>query len=410
MDILVEDVGESLWAAAADKNRLCHLEVDPSTERVRYGSIYWAQVKRIDASMDAAFLDLDGENTGILYNRDTRQMAENGQFIKGGDQAIGKTLASGDMVLVQARTSYLPHDADEDLPSLQKTPIMTMDVAIHGRYLIHTPMDPKSRTSRRISDKKLKDQLERMVDDLMPDARVILRKAGAHTQTDFIKREVTVLHTVFETIKKSAIGQQAHLIMLGPDAVQRVLADTSADRIDHIDITTLDQIDRIQEWCRIFAPDLIPKIRRVDVEDESLSEDLVLFMSVPGIMDQIDGLLEQYVVLPGGGNIIIQETAALIAIDINSGPDRRGALAVNLEAAKTIAHHIHLRNLGGIILIDFLKMSGPDLRRKVMDELRHQFDDDPCTVDVHGFTRLGLLELTRHRRTPTFMDRIGALS
>jgi Ribonuclease G/E len=141
-------------------------------------------------------------------------------------------------------------------------------------------MDPKSRTSRRISNKKLKDQLERMVDDLMPDARVILRKASAHTQTDFIKREVTVLHTVFETIKKSATGQQAHLIMLGPDAVQRVLADTSADRIDHIDITTLDQIDRIQEWCRIFAPDLIPKIRRVDVEDESLSEDLVLFMSV----------------------------------------------------------------------------------------------------------------------------------
>jgi Rne/Rng family ribonuclease len=407
MDILIEELHGSLWVAAVDRGQLRGVEIDPSLERVRYGSIYWARVKRIDAAMDAAFLDLDGENTGLLYNRDVR-IKKGKKVTKGGAVAIGKMLTPGQFVLVQARSGYLPRDADEDLPPLEKTPVMTMDLALAGRYLIGTPLEDQGRISQRIRDKKLRRQLDGMIEALPDLGGVILRKAAAHTQTDLIMREGKILRTVWENVERAALGDQPHLIMIGADAVQRTLADQAGARIDHIDLSSHDRLADLQQWAEIFAPDLVTKIRVAEMDDDNV-HDLALFMEQNNLMDQFDDLLDPYAVLPGGGNIIIQGTAALTAIDVNAGPDRRGALAVNLEAAAEIARHIKLRNLGGIIVIDFLKMASVTQRRKLIDHLQDQFDDDPCTVQIHGLTKLGLLELTRNRRTPTLAERVQAL-
>lgn len=409
MDILIEELAGSLWAAAVDKGALRGLEIDPVLERVRYGSIYWAKVKRIDASMDAAFLDIDGENTGILYNRDVR--IKKGRTVKkGGDVAIGKLIMPGEFILVQARTGYLPRHEDEDMPSLDKTPVMTMDIALSGRFLIGTPFETGSRISSRIRDKKLRKQLDRMVGELPDVQGVILRKAAANTQTDWIVREAKILSTVWDNVARSASGDEPHLVMLGADAVQRTLADQAGTRIDSIECPTPSRFQDVQQWAEIFAPDLVPKLRLAegDGRDDNV-QDFGSFMERNNLMEQIDDLLDPYCILPGGGNIIIQGTAALTAIDVNSGPDRRGALAVNLEAATDIARHIRLRNLGGIIVIDLLKMPSVTGRRKVMDHLQTQFDDDPCTVQIHGLTKLGLLELTRNRRTPTLAERVAAM-
>jgi ribonuclease G len=405
MDILIEELNGSLWVAAVDKGRLIGLEVDPFAERVRYGSIYRAQVKRIDLSMDAAFLELDDGNVGILHNRDVR-IRKNKKIIKGGDVAIGKLLTAGQMVLVQARSGYLPADPDEDIPPLPKMPVMTMDIALHGRYLIGTPLTPKSRISQRIRDGGLRRQMQKMLTDLNDVDSVILRKAAAHTQTDWLTREGRILKTVWENVERVEQGTKPELLMLGADAVQRTLADQAAERIDHIEVVTLDQYKATEQWCEIFAPDLVTKLRAVEMDDND--NELGLFIE-HNIMDQIDALPQPYAMLPGGGNIIVQPTAAMVVIDINSGADRRGALAVNLEAAQNIARQIRLRNLGGIIIIDFMKMTSVVQKNKVIDLLEQQFDDDPCTVQIHGFTKLGLLELTRNRRTPTLTERIAAL-
>jgi Rne/Rng family ribonuclease len=199
--------------------------------------------------------------------------------------------------------------------------------------------------------------------------------------------------------------------MLGPDAAQRSIADHSGARIDQIDITTIHQLQNTQQWCEIFAPDLVTKIRALGDENDEISavgDDLITFIE-RGLMEQINGLLQPYALLPGGGNIIIQPTAALSVIDVNSSRDRRGALAINLEAATEAARQIKLRNLGGAIIIDFLKMTQATQRRRIVDHLQRLFDDDPCTVDIHGFTRLGLLELTRNRRTPSLAERMTTL-
>lgn len=407
MDILIEDLNGSLWVAAVEKGNLRGLEIDPEPERVRYGSIYWAKVKRIDASMDAVFLDLDGETSGILYNRDVR-IKKPRSVTKGGDVAIGKLLSAGQFVLVQARSGYLPRDEDEDLPPLEKTPVMTMDIALPGRFMIGTPFESKSRISQRIRDKKLRKQLEAMLSDLKEVHGVILRKAAAHTQTDLIIREASILRTVWDNVDRAATGKEPHLIMLGASAAQRTLADHSTTRLDHIDASTIESFNEIQQWAEIFAPDLVTKIRCAEMQDDNV-HDLGLFMEQNNLMEQIDALLSPYRLLPGGGNIIMQDTAAMEVVDVNSSKDRRGALAVNLEAATEIARQIRLRNLGGILIIDFIKMPNVTQRRKVIDHLQNQFDDDPCTVQIHGFTKLGLLELTRNRRTPTLAERVETL-
>ncbi len=407
MDILIEDLHGALWVAAVLKNQLRGLEIDPSHERVRYGSIYWARVKRVDASMDAVFLDLGDENTGILYNRDVR-LKKGKKIIKGGDIAIGKALTPGQFILVQARAGYLPAPDDEDIPPLDKTPVMTMDIALPGRYLIGTPFEEHSRISQRIRDKKLRKQLDQMITDLPGVESVILRKSAAHTQTDLIVRESKILKTIWENVDRSANGDHPHLIMLGGDAVQRTLADQAGSRIDRIEISDQNRLADVQQWCDIFAPDLSPKIDLAHMNDDNV-HDLALFLERHNLIDQIETYINNYAVLPGGGNIIIQDTAAMTVIDVNAGPDRRGALAVNLEAAAEIARHMRIRNLGGIMIIDLLKMPNITARRKVMEFLETQFDDDPCTVQIHGLTKLGLLELTRNRRTPTLAERVGVI-
>jgi len=110
-----------------------------------------------------------------------------------------------------------------------------------------------------------------------------------------------------------------------------------------------------------------------------------------------------------GGNIIIQKTSAFNAIDVNKGSDKRSHLAVNIEAAREISKQIRLRNIGGIIVIDFLKMNKPD-EKKILKELNDLVADDPCTVQIHGFTKLGLMEITRKRRTPPLQERYDGIT
>ena len=133
MDILIEESDGSLWAAALQDGRLEGLEVDPAFEEVRSGSIYWARVKTIDAALDAVFVDLDGDNTGILYNKDVRIKNKDGTYKKGGDIAIGKVLRPGQMVTVQANSAYLPTDSYDYINRESKLPQVSMDVTLPGR-------------------------------------------------------------------------------------------------------------------------------------------------------------------------------------------------------------------------------------------------------------------------------------
>lgn len=403
MEILIEEMEGSLLAAALHKGRLEGLEVDPAHEEVRWGSVYFARVKTLDAALDAAFLDLDGDNTGIIYNNDLRFVGKDGKIVKGGEVAIGKALNPGDMIPVQAKSTYLPKDDDGYLPKESKIVHMSMDITLPGRYLIYCPLMEQNRISQRIRDKTLRKQIKTMMDQMDHDAHgFIVRAAAAGTQTDMLLRESKILKKTWEQLSEHFTGDSAQLIMLGPDAIQRTLSDHADKQIERIEVVTMDHFKAVEEWSEIFAPDLVTKIEPVELQDAT--EDLALFYE-RDIIGQIEALFDSYTLLDQGANIIIEKTAALTAIDVNKGGDKRSHLTVNIEAARDIARQIRLRNIGGIIVVDFLKFQSRKDEGQVIAALEQAVLQDPCTVQIHGKTPLGLIEMTRKRRTPTLEER-----
>lgn len=406
MDILIEEFEENIWAVALDKGRLEGVEVDPPNESIRWGSIYWAQVTRIDKALDAAFLNLDGEHTGILYNRDVRSRKADGTIQKGGAEPIGKSLNPGDMIAVQAKTAYLAATDDDIWRDEDKTVQMSMDITLPGRYLIYGIMMENNRLSSRIRGKKLREQLTNMLNSLDDMSGFILRAASADIQTEILKREARLLKDIWEQISQYLTGPHPALIALGPDSIQRILSDKATEPIDRIEIVTMDHFEHIEDWCSVFAPDLMTKITPIELK--SADQDLALF-EYRDIIGQIEALFQSYVMLPHAGSIIIQETAALTAIDVNKGGDKRGNLAINMEAAEEIIRQMRLRNIGGIIVVDFLKMKKSDEKHllKTLKDLSYR---DPCTVQIHDITKLGLMEITRKRRTPPLSHRFDYIA
>ncbi len=407
MDILIEELDGSLWTTALKDGRLEGLEVDPAGEEVRWGAVYWARVIRVDKAQDAVYLNLDGDNKGILYNKDVRYQDKDGKTCKGGAQPIGKRFKPGAMVKVQAKTSYLANDlSDKEFALEDKLARMSMDITLPGRYMIYCVNEGKNRVSIRIRDKKLRKKLLDMLNALEDIQGCILRAAAANVQTDVLVREGKILKHSWDIMQGYMEGEEPCLIAAGPDAIQRTLSDQALNTITRIEVVTMDHFGFAEEWTNIFAPDLVTKIEPVELDNAS--EDLALF-HYRDIIGQIEELLQPYAILGGGGSIIIQPTSALTAIDVNRGADSNSKLAINIQAAKEIARQIRLRNIGGIIIVDFLKLKSKAEEGKLIAALENAFNNDPCTVQIHGMSALGLLELTRNRRTLALEKRFSGL-
>lgn len=408
LDVLVEEFDGSLMVAAIQHGKLDGIEIDPATEEVRWGSVYMAKVTRIDKALDAAFVDLDGSNEGMLNCADVRLVDKKGKVTKGGNDPIGKLLKAGQTIAVQAKSGYLPKKPEDDTGRAEdKLAKVSMDITLQGRYLIHAPLETKNRVSSRIRDKKLRSQLMTMLESLEGVKGVILRAASAGVQTDILRREAKILNALWGGLSEHLIDSNAPgLIMEGPDAVQRTLADLAGRRIDRIEVTTMDHYQEIEEWCEVYAPDLVTKIHPIELKKPV--PDLGLF-EVRDIVGQVEDLFQPYVIMNDAAVMIIEQTAAFTAIDVNRGGDSRSNLAVNITAAQEAARQLRLRNLGGIIVIDFLKMKDKTEKEKLTKALDDAFNLDPCTVQIHGLTKLGLMEITRNRRTPPLQEKFESI-
>ncbi|MBI1326367.1 MAG: ribonuclease E [Alphaproteobacteria bacterium] len=415
MHILIDDIEQHLWVAAVDKGRLQGLEIDPVNELVRWGSVYWGRVERIDKALDAAFINLDGDQFGLLNNADAFLIDSKGQPVKDtGDTAIGKKLKPGAFVLVQTKEGKIaPLDGDEnfediDLPD--KHPRLSMNITMPGRFLVYAPFEKGHRVSQRIREKTLRKRLEQLLNATGLSDGFILRASGVDTQNDVLIRESKILQAMWGQIQKFSEGADPQLIMLGPDALQRMLSDQAMQTITRIDGADADLAALAEEWCDLFAPELLAKIKfQLSAVDSKRVRPSLDFLSDHDLMSQIESLLSPYVLMEGGANIILQQTAALLAVDINRGADKRSSLAINTDAVKEIGRQMRLRNVGGAVLVDFLKMKSKKEEASLLEALNDMTDLDPCTVQIHGFTKLGMVELTRQRRTPALITRLENL-
>ena len=399
MDILIEDLAGSLWSVAIDKkNKIQNMDIDPYAEIIRWGSLYIGQVGRIDSANNTAYIELGFGFQGLLYLKDVR--IEGSPPAKG--QKIGQVLRPGQMVMVQVKTPFNPSGIAEDSTENMKSSRVSMDIALAGRYLIYTPFSSETRVSKRIEDKALRKNLLSMVKDIDDINGCILRSSAANCQTDILVREGKILKAIWDSLQEYDGENEPTLLMLGPNAVQRTLGDLSSSRIDSIAVSTMDIFEETEEWCDLFAPDLMTKIEPRAAENTRSGMGL---FEIHDLIGQFEGLLNPYVILPSGGSIIIENTAAMTVIDVNSGRDKN-RMNANLEAAAELARQLRIRNLGGIIMVDFITMKSKAENTKLLKALNESLADDPCTVTCHGITSLGIFELSRQRRTPTLEEKL----
>jgi Rne/Rng family ribonuclease len=400
LDIVVDEKDGALWAAALDqKKRLFALECDTPGEEIRWGSIFLGRVKTIDRKLDAAWIDLGDGRMGLMPHKEWPDK----------DQEPD----TGSMLIVQAKTGIDQQSGKPDERKLMqkvreepKVTRLSSDVTLPGRYLIYAPKEMENRLSRRVRDRDLRQRMKSMLEELDEElSGCILRAAAASLQTDILLREGHILQENWQMLQDRAADlSEPQQLLRGPNAIERVLSDMASSTIEQIEVAIMEHLDRAEVWCETFAPDLVTKIAPIEIANAT--EDFALFDHYD-LIEQIEELVNPYILLPDDGNLIIQETSALWAIDVNRGSDQKNSnLDLNLQAAEEIGRQLRLRNIGGILIIDFLKTKNQKEREMITTALEKAVSWDTVTVQIHGLTSLGLMELTRQKRLPSLKERV----
>ena len=344
------------------------------------GEIFLGRVRRVASAMEAAFVDIGQEKDAFLGLSDARMQPHFSAGPNDVSDKISDYVHEGEAVMVQVLI-----DARET-----KGAKITKRISITGDMIVLSPDAGKSaRVSSRIKNKAERTRLLSLAEKMLKNEHtIIVRSAAEGADEKDLKTELEILENKWGEISKMADSAKAPAhIGISESILKKYLKDTGAKSVTRIIIDTSndassDDIDGIEHFG---------------------SGDGDIFKKF-GIADQVDGLLNPVVNLKSGGSIIIEETAALTAIDVNSaaaaGPARELAMATNMEAVHEAARHMRLRNMAGVIVIDLMAMRSKEAEKKVLAAMRGALADDPARPRIHGITRAGLLEITRPRKRP----------
>ncbi len=377
-----------LRAAVLESGRLSDLHIDLDLRAApQSGSVWLGRVERIAAGLNAAFIDLGTGKSGLLGLSDVR-LANRARPESGA--AIGSLLRCGQVVLVQVKAEAVGG----------KGPALSMDVSLPGRFLVHAPFRRGVAVSKRVGSGALREVLTKRLQALTVGEGWIAR-AGSESLTDdsLLVAESKALALVWQDlVRRAAQGGAPGCLTPGPNAAIRAILGLGSSPVSRLAIEApADWRLAFRSWCVEAAPDLVPRLEAVE----------------PGLYErhdlegQINALLCPRVALSGGAGLVIEPTEALIAIDVNAGACGN-PLSVNLEAAAQIARQLRLRNLGGIVVVDFLSMPKRGDGERVLAAFTAAVRSDPVQTEVFGLSKLGLVELTRARRGPALTELVAA--
>ncbi len=377
IDLLIDRDGPLTRAAVLTDGRLTDLHIDRDDRPSLLGRVHLGRVERIATALDAAFIDLGDGLSGFLAAADVRR--PDGQAKQGSDR-IGTLLRTGQSVIVQVKADAVG----------AKGPSLTMDVTVPGRFLIHAPFGRDIAVSKRLGAGPARAELSRRLRQIVTGAGWIVR-AGAATADDArLAAESEALHLVWRGIRDAALTAGAPgPLHSGPDAMARALIEQGASTPASILIDGEAAARRLTGWCADQAPDLLPLIERHTAPPR--------LFDLRDLDSAIADLLDTRVALPRGGSLVIEPTEALTVVDVNAG-ERGNPLDVNLDAAREIARQLRLRNVGGIVVVDFVNMRSRGDAERVLAALTDAVDGDPVQTQVYGMSKLGLVEVTRARR------------
>ncbi|MCB4361715.1 Rne/Rng family ribonuclease [Quatrionicoccus australiensis] len=385
---------EELRVAIVDGQKLIDLDIESAAKEQRKSNIYKGIITRIEPSLEACFVDYGADRHGFLpFKEISRSYFQPG--VEVGRAKINEALKEGQELIVQV-------DKDE---RGNKGAALTTYVSLAGRYLVLMPNNPRGGgVSRRVDGDEraeLRDTMDQL--EVPSGMSLIARTAAIGRQAEELQWDLNYLMQLWTAIEGAAKQQSgAFLIYLEGSLVIRAIRDYFHSEIGEILIDT----DEVYEQARAFMGTVMPaNINRV----KRYRDDVPLFSRFQ-IEHQIETAFVRQVNLPSGGAIVIDHTEALVAVDVNSGRATKGAdieetaFKTNLEAAEELARQLRLRDLGGLIVIDFIDMENQKNQREVENRLRDALRFDRARVQMGKISRFGLMELSRQRLRPALAE------
>ncbi|HDY7998015.1 TPA: ribonuclease E, partial [Vibrio vulnificus] len=386
---------EELRVALVDGQRLYDLDIESPGHESKKANIYKGRITRVEPSLEAAFVDYGAERHGFLPLKEIAKEYFPDGYSYQGRPSIKEVLTEGQEVIVQIEK--------EERGS--KGAALTTFISLAGSYLVLMPNNPRAGgISRRIEGDErteLKSALSTL--ELPQGMGLIVRTAGVGKSAEELEWDLNVLLKHWAAIKDASESNPApFLIHQESNVIVRAIRDYLRRDIGEILIDSNTIYERAKEHIQLVRPDFVNRVKKYDGE--------VPLFSHYQIESQIESAFQREVRLPSGGSIVIDPTEALTSIDINSARATKGgdieetALNTNLEAADEIARQLRLRDLGGLVVIDFIDMTPVRHQREVENRLREAVRLDRARVQIGRISRFGLLEMSRQRLSPSLAE------
>lgn len=390
---------EELRVALVDGQRLFDLDIESGAREQKKANIYKGRIAAIQPSLEAAFVDFGSGRQGFLPLKEiSREYFINGQENHSGRHSIKDLIQEGQEVIVQVEKEERGN----------KGAALTTFISLAGRYLVLMPNNPSAGgISRRIEgDERV--ELKEILSALKApaDMGLIVRTAGLGRGIEELQWDLDYLLQLWSAIKEAAdSGPAPFLIYQESNVIIRTIRDYLRQDIGEVLIDTVDAYEEALNFISQVIPQYKHKVK--------LYQDAVPLFNRYQIESQIETAFQREVRLPSGGSIVIDPTEALVSIDINSARSTRGsdieetALQTNLEAAEEISRQLRLRDIGGLIVIDFIDMTPSKNRRAVEDCVMEALKADRARIQVGSISKFGLLEMSRQRLRPSLRETSG---
>jgi ribonuclease E len=384
---------QELRIALANGQNLYDLIIESSSREQKLSNIYKGKVTRIEPSLEAAFVDYGEGRHGFLPLKEIARSCFKNSYVDAGRRpTITEVLEEGQELIVQI----------EKEERGTKGAALTTVISLPGSYLVLMPNNPRAGgISRRIEGDERSELRENLASLTFPEGMgLIVRTAGSGKSHDELQWDLDILLRHWSTIKQVAEQRSApFLIYQESNIVIRAVRDYLRKDIDELLIDEQHVYDEVLHHIQLVRPDFANRIK--------LYKDPTPLFTRFQIESQIESAFQREVRLPSGGSVVIDHTEALVSIDINSARSTKGsdieetALTTNLEAADEIARQLRLRDLGGLIVIDFIDMTPTRNQREVEERVRNALSMDRAKVQVGRISRFGLLEMSRQRLRPS---------
>jgi ribonuclease E len=385
---------EELRVAIVDGQKLIDLDIETAGREQRKGNIYKGVITRIEPGLEACFVSYGEERHGFLpFKEIARSYFKEGVDVR--TARIQDALSEGQELIIQVEKEERGN----------KGAALTTFISLAGRYLVLMPNNPRGGgVSRRVEGEdrqELRETMDKL--DLPAGMSIIARTAGIGRSVEELQWDLAYLLQLWTAIDGAARENSAPiLIYLESSLVIRAIRDYFSPEIGEILIDTDDIAEQATAFMSVVMPDNVQRVKRY-------RDDIPLFSRFQ-IEHQIETAYSRTVQLPSGGAIVIDHTEALVAVDVNSARSTRGsdieetALRTNLEAAEEVARQLRLRDLGGLIVIDFIDMEDSKNQRAVEQRLRDALHFDRARVQMGKISRFGLMELSRQRLRPALNE------